>query len=218
MAEQLSGQVALSIAFNPEFESDSNGKRMVRCVELYSADLVSDAAANRDGLFDATPTLTNTATVVPAGHKIKGKSVGAICPTCSAHEGLLSKLAVLHKDAANRLELLCSSLEHISSAPAEQQFQARLNAQRLELQKGLEKKASVMACRMLSATGVKLSKIPDADTCMSSGDSILDRLHAIQDPTEKGAFYQKNKVAIQAAFQRATAKNVQLENQAKGTL
>lgn len=189
-------------------------------VELYSADLVSDAAANRDGLFDNGSALTNTATSIPTGHKIKGASVGAMCPTCNAHAELLSKLATLHGDAANKLEQLCRTLEPkdtVSSIPTEQQFQARLNAQRLELEAQFDKKASIVACRMLASTGISLHKIPDADTCLTSGDTILDRLQAIKDPVEQGAFYQKNKVAIQTAFQRQAAKNIDAENRAKAT-
>jgi len=147
VAQTLASQIGLSIAFEPVWESKDR-KEFVRCKTIYSADIVDAPAANPQGLFDASPTLTNTATVVPTGHKVKDKSVGTICPTCNAHEELLSKLATLHSDAANRLEQLCSSLEpkdNVSSVPTEQQFQARLNAQKLELEKGLEAKASIMA-------------------------------------------------------------------------
>jgi hypothetical protein len=190
----------------------------VRCKTIYSADIVDAPAANPKGLFDSTPTLTNTATVVPAGHKIKGKSVGAVCPQCEATTQFLSKLVTLHDNAANKLESLCSVFEqkpNVSSVPTEEQFQSRLNAQRLELEKGLEQKASVMACRMLASTAVKLSRIPDADTAMAGSGSILFQLESIKDETEKGLFYQRNKKEIQAAFNRAAAKNVQFGNQAR---
>ena len=39
LAMELSGQVSLSIAVSPEFESGPNGTRLVRCLELFSADL-----------------------------------------------------------------------------------------------------------------------------------------------------------------------------------
>ena len=219
IAQTLASQIGLSIAFEPTWES-KGGKEFVRCKTIYSADIVDAPAANPQGLFDTTPTLTNTATVVPTGHKIKDKSVGVVCPTCNAHEELLSKLATLHSDAAKRLGLLCSVFEskaNISSVPTEQQFQARLNAQRLELEKGLDAKASVMASRMLASTGVRLSKIPDADTCMNTGDTILARLESISDPTEKGRFFQANKAAIRTAYQQQASKNIDLENRVKAT-
>jgi hypothetical protein len=224
LAEKLSDQFGLSIAFEPTTQTIGS-KCFVRCKSISSADIVSDPAATK-GLFDvggATPTFTNTSSVVsvPAGHKPKSGTVSIVCPNCEKTTEFLSKLNDLHVGAANKLQSFVDAAEaqqrdNISSQNTEAQFQARLETQRLELEKGLEAKASVMACRMLSATGVKLSKIPDADTCMNSGYSILERLNAIQDPTEKGAFYQTNKVAIQAAFQRAASKNVQLENQARG--
>jgi hypothetical protein len=44
------------------------------------------SAANPQGLFDSSPvvggSLVNTATVVPTGHKIKGRSVGAGMTCC----------------------------------------------------------------------------------------------------------------------------------------
>ena len=103
--------------------------------------------------------------------------------------------------------------DNISSQNTEAEFAACLDAQRLELEKGLEKKASVMACRMLASTGVSLSKIPDADTAMAGSGSILVQLESITDETEKGLFYQRNKKEIQAAFNRLVAKKTQLENQ-----
>jgi hypothetical protein len=220
LAEQLSGQVALSIAFNPEFE-ESNGKRLVRCVELYSADLVSDAAANCDGLFDSSATLTNTATVIPAGVKPKTRTINVVCPNCEQHLETFSKLAKLHNSAADKLSDYIDSLaqkDNVSSSiPTEAEFQRRLEAQKLELEKNFAKQASIVACRMLASTGISLSKIPDADTCMNSGDSVLDRLQAIKDPTEQGRFYQANKAAIQAAYQRQAAKNIDTENRVKAT-
>lgn len=70
-----------------------------------------------------------------------------------------------------------------------------------------------MVSRMLASTGVKLSRIPDADTCQFSGGDILDRMNAIQDPTQQGLFYQANKDAVNAAFQKRSARKTQLENQ-----
>lgn len=219
LAEQLSGQVALSIAFNPEFDKGADGKRLVRCVELYSADLVSDAAANKDGLFDSSPTLTNTATVVPTGVKPKTRTISVVCPNCESTKEFLSKLNDLHVGAANKLQSFVDAAEaqqrdNISSQNTEAEFAARLETQKLELERSLEAKASVMACRMLASTGVKLSRIPDSDVCLSSsGDGILAQLDGITDPVEKGKFYRRNEKDIKIAFQHAADKKTQLENQ-----
>jgi hypothetical protein len=222
IAEKLPSQIGLSIAFAPE-TVDKNGKKFVRCVEIYSCDIVDAPASNSDGLFDdGGLAATNVSTVVPAqiptGHKRKNR-VTISCPNCEAHLETFSKLAVLHSDAADKLDAYINSLEVAQrdniSSHTEAEFERRVEAQKIELQKELDKKASIMASRMLSATGIKLSRIPDADTAMAGSGSILIQLESITDETEKGLFYQKNKAAIQAAFQRAGAKNVQLENQAR---
>jgi hypothetical protein len=192
IAEKLPSQIGLSIAFAPE-TVDKNGQKFVRCVEIYSCDIVDAPASNPDGLFDSSPTLTNTATSIPTGVKPKTRTVTVVCPNCEAHMETFAKLATLHSDAANKLGQLCSVFESkdtVSSVPTEQQFQARLNAQRIELEKELDKKASIMASRMLSATGIKLWRIPDADTAMAGCGSILVQLESITDETEKGLFYQ----------------------------
>jgi hypothetical protein len=219
IAERLPSQTGLSIAFSPE-TVNRDGKKYVRCLEIYSADWVDAPASNPSGLFDASPTLTNASTSIPTGVKPKTRTVSVVCPNCEAYMETFSKLATLHSSAADRLESLCSVLEpkdNISSVPTDQQFQARLNEQRLELEANLDKRASVMASRMLASTGIKLSKIPDADTCLNTSDTILARLESISDPTEKGRFFQANKAAIRTAYQRQASKNIDLENRVKAT-
>lgn len=103
-----------------------------------------------------------------------------------------------------------------------QNFKKSFEKQKLELEANLEKRASVMACRLLaSTTGVKLSRIPDSDTCFaSSGDGILAQLERITEPTAKGKFYAAHKAEIQSAFNQIAARRVELENKlkAEGTL
>jgi hypothetical protein len=219
LAEKLPTQIGLSIAFAPD-TVEKNGQKFVRCVEIYSADIVDAPASNPDGLFDVGGlAATNVSTVVPAiptGHKRKN-TVTVVCPNCEAHMETFSKLATLHKSAADKLSDYIDSLaqkDNVSSVPTEAQFQARLTAQKLELEKSLDAKASVMASRMLASTGVKLSRIPDADTCITAGpDGILAQLDSITNEPEKGLFYQRHKDQINKAFQRLGDRKIQLENQ-----
>ena len=64
-------------------------------------------------------------------------------------------------------------------------------AQRVELTEKFEKQASVLACRLLAKTGIKLSRLPEPQP--TEGVGILATLDSITDPTEKGRFYQQNK-------------------------
>jgi transcription elongation factor Elf1 len=220
IAEKLPTQIGLSIAFAPDIV-ETNGQKFVRCVGIFSADIVDSPASNPQGLFsDTTPALTNTATSIPTGVKAKTRTITVVCPNCEKHLETFSKLAVIHADAADKFEDYLNSVQvaqrdNISSQNTEAQFQARLAEQKLELEKSLDAKASIMASRMLSATGIKLSRIPDADTCNidSSGDGILNQLDRITDPTEKGKFYRRNEKDIKIAFQHQADKKTQLENQ-----
>jgi len=54
MAEEIPDCFGLSISFTGPDET-KDGKLFARCVEIYSADLVSEPAANPNGLFSANP-------------------------------------------------------------------------------------------------------------------------------------------------------------------
>lgn len=51
--ETMPGQIGLSVAFQGDKEQGSDGKTYARCKNIVSVDLVSDPAANPDGLFEA---------------------------------------------------------------------------------------------------------------------------------------------------------------------
>ncbi len=215
LCERMPEEFGLSISFSPQVET-IGGMDYVRCQSISSADVVSDPAATT-GIFSAPLAGANTATAIPTGVKPKTRTINVVCPNCEKHLETFNKLASLHSSAADKLDALCDSLEpkdNVSSVPTEQQFQARLEAQKIELEKGLEKRASIMAQRLLASTGVRLSKIPDPDVVSfaTSGDGILDQLEKITDATEKGRFYQRHKDAIQAAFSRLGAKSIELQN------
>jgi hypothetical protein len=225
---EISQKMPDGFGLSLEFENvpqNINGRDYVRAKSISGVALVSDPAATT-GLFSADGGLAgaNTASVVPAipsGHKVKGRTVTINCPTCEANTEFLSRLATFHDNAADRLDSLCASLEPKDNAiPTEAQFQARLEKQRLELEANLEKRASILAQRMIASTGVKLSRIPDPTVSLASGDGILSQLERIEDATEKGRFYSAHKTQIQNAFQRVAAKNVELGNKlrAEGTL
>ena len=54
IAEKLPASFGLSIAFSGPTE-DKNGLKLTRCMEIYSADLVAEPAANPGGLFASGP-------------------------------------------------------------------------------------------------------------------------------------------------------------------
>ena len=209
IADRMPKEFGLSVEFVPTTQT-IGGKDFVRCESISGAAIVSDPAAT-SGLFsDGGLAATNVSTVVPAqvvpsGHKRKG-AVQIQCPQCAETTQFLSRLAAFHDNAADRLDKLCESLEpkdNVSSVPTEQQFQARLEAQRVELTEKFEKQANVLACRLLAKTGIKLSRLPEPQP--TEGVGILAALDGITDDTERSRFYQKNKSAIQAAFTRLGA-------------
>jgi hypothetical protein len=220
LIENLSGQIGLSIAFSPSFDTGPNGTRLVRCDELYSVDLVSDPAqSNPDGLFDAG--LVNTPAVVPTGVKPKTRKINIVCPNCQSTNEFLSKLGNHFSAGANKLDAAIARLEaedlaqrdNISSKNTEAEFQRRLAAAQMEFEKKHEARVSIEAQRMLARTGISLRQIPDSDVSFAtSGDGILTRLQTITDPVEQGRFYQKNKERIQEAFKNQAAKNIELQN------
>lgn len=229
LASKLPKSIGLSVEFSPKTVK-KNGEDVVLCKEISGCALVSSPAANPGGIFDATGGLvaSNVSTVVPAqvvpsGHKRKGQSVPT-CATCNEHEQLLSKLADLHNMAADKLDAMVNAQDlaerdNISSKATEAEFSARLEKQRLELEASFERRVSIAAQRQLAATGVRLSKIPDADTAFATGD-ILSQLDRISEPSEKTRFFNLNKDKIVAAYNRIAARKVELENKLKteGTL
>lgn len=52
IAQKIPDTFGLSIAFSGKVEMGADKKMLQRCSEIYSVDLVSDPAANRDGLFE----------------------------------------------------------------------------------------------------------------------------------------------------------------------
>jgi hypothetical protein len=229
---EISSRMPNEFGLSIEFENDPQtigGKDYVRCKSISGAAIVADPAATT-GLFSEgglvasnVSTVVPAAQVVPTGHKRKGQSVPT-CATCNEHEQLLSKLADLHKMAADKLDAMVNAQDlaerdNISSKAAEAEFSARLEKQRIELEASFEKRVSIAAQRQLAATGVRLSRIPDADTAFASGD-ILAQLERITEPSEKTRFFNLNKDKIVAAYNRIAARKVELENKlkAEGTL
>jgi hypothetical protein len=213
ISQKMPDGFGLSLEFLNEPQS-IGGKDYVRAKSISGVALVSDPAAT-NGLFSVTPLAgTNTATVIPSGVKPK-RTITVSCPGCEAHLATFQKLATLHSSAADKLDSLVDSLtqrDNVSSI-SEAQFQARFEKQRLELEANLEKRASVLACRLLGKSGIKLSRIPDPDcTGMGSGDNVLAQLDRITDPNEKARFFRAHEPAIKSAFSRLGAKSIEMQN------
>jgi hypothetical protein len=223
---EISSRMPNEFGLSIEFENDPKtigGKDYVRCKSISGAAIVADPAATTGLFSEGGLTAPNVSTVVPAqvvpsGHKRKGQSVPT-CETCNEHEQLLSKLADLHNMAADKLDAMVNAQDvaerdRVSSANTEAEFEKRFAAERLELEANLERKASLMACKMLGATEISLKKIFCADTAFATGD-ILSQLDRITEPSEKTRFFTQNKDKIVAAYNRVAARKVELENRLK---
>jgi hypothetical protein len=85
MAEEISDTFGLSIVFSGEDEV-RGGKRFARCTEIYSADIVSEPAANPNGLFSQPETTTMTPEEIKAAIDAMRADLAAIVTRCSALE------------------------------------------------------------------------------------------------------------------------------------
>jgi hypothetical protein len=207
LASTVPEQVGMSIAFSFESEEvDGLPYPAVRCIEIYSCDLVDSPAANKGGLFSKKMSEEAKKPETPPAANDKTEEAPSLDSRMAALEAALTavtaKLADLSGLAA--LGTKMSAVETVVngfSATVEETktaFEKRLETQAAEFTAQL-KDANILAARKMAATGLPAGKAPSAET----GDKILDfttALMGFKDPVEQQAFYEKHKSRIHAQF------------------
>ena len=205
LAVAVPEQVGMSIAFSFDAE-DVEGLPYpaVRCLEIYSCDLVDSPAANAGGLFSTTTKMSEDIKnpETPAASKEEAPTIesrmSAIEATLASLTSRLAELSVVSSQLS-AIETVANgfvkSLEEQKEA-----FETKLTTQATEFTSQL-KDANVLASRKLAATGVPAGKAPAAE----NGEKIIDfqsTLMAMKDPMEQLAFYHRHKEKIHSQFER----------------
>lgn len=201
LASSIPEQVGMSIAFSYETDDpddDDLPMPMVRCLEIYSCDLVDSPAANAGGLFSKqmSENATNPEIKAAAGDE------PALESRLAALEAALAALNAKFTDnaaLATQLSALEIVVNGFTKAVDEQKtdFERKLSAQATEFQAQL-KDADILASRKLAATGVAYGKAPPAE----AGNIVDLQAHmmSLKDPRDQLEFYNKNKDKIHAQF------------------
>jgi hypothetical protein len=203
LASTVPEQIGMSIAFSFETEEiDGLPYPAVRCVEIYSCDLVDSPAANAGGLFStkmsettANPEKTAAATEEPSLES-RMAALEATLASFTTKLDALASLAALPTQLS-AIETVVNGFSRLVEEQKEA-FEKRVTTQAAEFTSQL-KDANVLAARKLAATGIPAGKAPPAE----GGEKILDFQSAmieLKDPLEQLAFYHKNKAKIQAQF------------------
>jgi hypothetical protein len=201
LAITIPDQVGMSIAFSFDSE-DVEGLPYpaVRCIEIFSCDLVDSPAANAGGLFSTTKMSENTTDP-------KESAAAKDEPTLESRMAALEAALASINSKLGELSVVSTQLSAIETVAngfaktVEEQkeaFEKKLTTQATEFTAQL-KDANVLASRKLAATGVPAGKAPAAE----SGDKIVDFqtvLMGLKDPREQMAFYHRHKAKIHAQF------------------
>lgn len=221
LAKTVPEQVGMSIVFSYETEMCGD-QECVRCLEIYSCDLVDSPAANATGLFSAknSKNMKKVASAQsgsgPGGAKEPAPATYEKTPHTTGHEANVDIEANPEGGhprededyRANNMGILSerlSALETIMGSLAKSvdelkgMFEAKLSEAKKEFESQL-KDANILAARKLAATGIPASRVP-----AENGGNVVDfneALLALKDPRDQMEFYTKNKDKIHASFAR----------------
>lgn len=196
LAKTVPQQVGMSIVFSYDTEMIGDSE-CVRCLEIYSCDLVDSPAANATGLFSVKKT-------AEAQERNGGGGGGAKEPAPATYDATNGKREDEDYKATNTgvfAERL-SALETIISGLAKSiddlrgAFEKSLSETKKEFSAQL-KDANILAARKLAATGIPASRVP------AEAGNIVDfseHLMSLKDPREQLEFYNKNKDKIHDSF------------------
>jgi len=187
MAEKMPGGFGLSIAFSGASEKDGE-KKLARCTELYSVDLVDMPAANPGGLFSAK---VDSAKVCMAEATAETKS-GLIAAlkeffTSENEANPLAKLkAELAAALTDKTTLAASAVQLSADLTTLKASLASITAERDELKATLEKpdseiekRASAKALEIAAKQGVAALEIKGATETASTEKAEISKLSGI---------------------------------------
>lgn len=205
MAETMPESFGLSISFSGALEGEEDEVQFMRCLEIYSCDIVDSPAANPTGLFSKFDTTnkqhpkamtieTPEFLALQAEHKqtcelgVKLKTeLEAANAEKTELSAKLSEATNKLKDADTAIATLKASIEKTAAehAAALSDFDAKVKAQ---------------AATMLAQTGT--TPVVIGSPAAPVPNAIITQFEAIKDPTERVRFYRANKVAIDTAFSK----------------
>jgi hypothetical protein len=189
LASTIPESIGLSVAFSFDVEKVAGlPLPAVRCIEIFSCDLVDNPAANPNGLFSLPP--MNEESTANAENKTDAAPVPEN-PRVTALEATVSSISESLKSFQTILEGIVKAQE-IQAA----EFAKKLETQTAEFTAQL-KDADILAARKLSATGVSAekSKTLAADNGVLLGSHIA-QLEALEDPSERMTYFQKHRALI----------------------
>jgi hypothetical protein len=199
MAEMIPDQFGLSIAFSCETEelpfqlSDSqfSTRKYARCVEIYSADIVDQPAANPNGLFESIDTTKETMTEnqTPAeANETKVELAEASAPVEVSIESLLQEKAKIEeeisalkqdkKNLKSKIEEMAKSLDtpkvELSAKVVEFASKSELEAIKAEISSLRNEflDAGKLAARQVAAIGIPSSAAPQV--AVDTAESVAD--------------------------------------------
>ncbi len=198
MAQSIPDTFGLSVSFSGPDEV-INGRSMSRCEEIYSADLVSEPAANPHGLFERAE--------IDGIHKRKTMNPEEILKECRA---LITAGLGEFTQKFSKLELALSAMK-----PASSEDMAAVQAQVKELGKALEAAKTDFASRILSTEAVAASVAKEftkvIGTSRAAGVSVAEGASGEPKLEDKGLeLVQKHFAATKSktkAFQLAIAED-----------
>jgi len=205
MAETMPESFGLSISFSGALEGEEGETQFMRCLEIYSCDIVDSPAANPSGLFSKFDTTNNQhpkpmlietpeylalvaehKTTCEFGVKLK-TDLEAKTAEVTDLSAKLSEASTKLKDADTAIFELKASIEKTAAEHA-----AALS--------DFDKKVSAKAATMLAQTGT--TPVVIGSPAAPEPSAILTQFNAITNPIERVRFYRANKVAIDATFSK----------------
>jgi hypothetical protein len=178
LAETIPDTFGLSISFSGPVE-DKDGVRFARCVEIYSADLVAEPAANPSGLFEIG-TISGNGAQAPAPQPNQNKSINM------DENKIKDMIDCAVKAAVESLSARLSKLETPPAAPVpapEEQEKA--------MQAKLAETAELAAKNALTAFMATLGTPPAAP----SAEPAKPAAKKFEELVREHAEYSKNKAA-----------------------
>jgi hypothetical protein len=157
MAETMPESFGLSISFSGQIEEGDKGAQLMRCLEIYSCDIVDQPAANPTGLFSKFDTPQNTTMIIEtpeylslqAEHKTATAAIATLTADLEASVSANKDLNAKLNEATLNLEAAHASIENLKS---ERQKDATVHAVAIA---DFEKKVALASQNQLAATGTQ---------------------------------------------------------------
>jgi hypothetical protein len=193
LAQTIPDTFGLSISFSGPVE-DKDGTKFARCVEIYSADLVAEPAANPSGLFDAGPIGANAPAPAPQSQPNQSNPMD--------EKKIQEMIDCAIKGAVESLSARLSKLETPPAAPSADEQEKAMQAK-------LENVAELAAKNALKAFTATLGTPP----APASSEPVKPEAKKFEQIVREHPEYSKNKAAAIKASVSAFPKEYAEYNQ-----